>query len=798
MSPSKSCGIVFLSVLALLLSQVVLQSPAALAQSAAPTLDSIQPNQISNDLDTPVTILGSGFSSAVDSIQIFLGDVSLRNITWRSETELSAVIPWAMAPGTYTLRVVNPDGAEASLLSAVTVSNGIGQWTSGDLSGGPIDSIVAIPSHLGWIYAYARSSGAVYQSIDAGEHWVTRGHVPWPWGQFFTVDPIDPNHMYVNNKASADGGSTWQELKPELSPGYFTWTFPHPTDSGTIFLAMANIEGLGEQNRASGLLRSLDYGQTWQTVQDGIDPGDENVTALEFSPDNPQVIYIGTQAGNLYQSENGGDHWAKLGHMLPSIGLIRVNPDALDELWITTHFQLTPHAQVIKVHTHDLANPVALWTGHQDRNLTSLGFIDATTAYAATQWDMAWITTNGGLDWNDISPRDGKPGNCLTLDPWDPTHQTFYVADEQYGVQKTSDGGLTWQPKYVGLHAMNPDRLVIDPTNPARLYAKISSNGWPGIFLSENGGHDWAFSALNPGQRPLVSALAANPQRVFVGTHSPGLNRGPVLYYSDDQAATWTSLPIDDDANLLYPDFFYMPWALQVDPTNSSTLLMTVVIGNRDITQDQYFSDIYRSIDNGETWQRIGLESQVGHKVTNLWTMAFDPHDSQIVYANGNKELLKSSDNGQHWMVIRSMMSSPMPITIEPVAPYRVFVGREYSANGGLTWNWCNPPISVSLIAFVPGTDELYVAGNGLLRSADGGSSWKAVEGGVASIPITALALAQADSRTIVYVGTPGGTVAGGAGSPIQITSQSSSQVDAGVYRLTEVRRQLFLPLVKK
>jgi photosystem II stability/assembly factor-like uncharacterized protein len=786
----------FLLALTLIGSLGFLKSTPALAQTALLGIDSVQPDQISNDLDTPVTISGSGFSNIGGDPQAFLGKTALHEVQWVNDSTLTAQIPWGIVPGSYTIRIVNPDGSEASLPSAVTVTQGIGQWSSGDLFGGPVDAVVPVASHPGWLYAYSTHTSGLYQSTDAGAHWVTRGHIPN--GQFFTIDPIDPNRMYAGNSRSTDGGSTWQGMFDQW-PGteqYFGWytrAFPHPLVSGTIFLAAARIPASDQS--AAGLLRSVDDGATWQTVQTGIDAGDENVTAMEFSPDNPQTLYIGTRDGNLYLSTNGGDSWVKQGHMLASIGIIQVNPGNHQELWITTQFQVTPQAQMIKVLLSDLSHPTPIWAGHQDSYPTTLGFIDDHTAYMATRWDNVWITTDGGNQWSNITPSDGKAGNYLALDPWDTTHKTFYAADEQYGVQKTTDNGLTWQPLSTGLRAMTPDHLVVDPGNPSRVYAKITANGWPGIYISENGGHDWTFSPLEAGQRPQTSALAANSQRIFVGTHDTGT---PGLYYSEDHGVSWKHVIVD--AQPLYPTDFSMPWAIQVDPAHDSTLLMSTVIGNREITTDNYFSDIYRSTDNGDTWHRIGLEAMIGHKVTNLTSLAFDPHNSQLVYAAGNQEFLKSSDNGQTWTVVNANVDNNYTdVVVEPVAPYRLFMGNRVSADGGSTWTGLNAPIGANQLAFVPGTDTLYIASRGLARSDDGGETWRMSGGTFSLATITSLAIVQVDkTRTVVYVGTPGGDVTAASASQTRINAQSSSELEAGVYRLTEVRLHLFLPTIKQ
>jgi photosystem II stability/assembly factor-like uncharacterized protein len=721
---------------------------------------------------------------------------------------LTAVIPWGLTPAKYDLRVVNPDGSEGNLHSAVEVTQGIGQWRSQALDGGPVGIVMPVVKTQGLIYAYSDTTQALYKSTDSGANWATVGHMG---GQFLSIDQINPNNLYLNEHRSSDGGATWQGmLTPEslpgesLNPGQYTQTFPDPAHSGTIYLAMADIpSGMGV---SSGLLRSTDYGDHWAHVEQGLSTADKNVTAMAFSPDSDQIVYLGTRDGDLYESTNGGAAWTQIGSgpILTSIGILAINPYNHNEMWVTTQYAVSPTAQVIKIDLSDPANTstqFAEWPEWLDGNYPkTLGFVDANTVYIGLLWDNGCITEDGGDSWTMLLAADGKPGNSLALDPWDANKLTFYFADEQYGVQKSTDGGVTWGKANLGLHAMAPDIMAIDPTHPARVYAKIAQNGWPGIFISEDGGQNWSFSSLmteKSNYRPLTSTLAANAKRVFVGAHSHDDKVGPNLYYSEDQGSTWNLVMVDPTPN--FPSDFYMPWALQVDPNQPDTLLLTAVIGDRSMTTDQFFSEIYRSTDNGDTWQRVNLMTQMGHDVYNLKSLAFDPHDSNVVYAAGDHEILKSTDNGMTWSDIDRDDDNLIggPIAVEPVAPYRVFVGSLVSSDTGHTWTSANLPMGANQMAFVPGSDTLYIAGNGMQVSLDGGTTWTMASGELSTAIINSLAVAQVDSRTILYVGTPGSDLPETSLHSEKLNVQNTSPLEAGVYRLTEVHHFIYLPIVR-
>jgi photosystem II stability/assembly factor-like uncharacterized protein len=117
---------------------------------------------------------------------------------------------------------------------------------------------------------------------------------------------------------------------------------------------------------------------------------------------------------------------------------------------------------------------------------------------------------------------------------------TIYLRGGQ-GFAKTADGGANWAPLSLGNPSLvYPDQLdipgaglVIDPTNPATLYAPNQA----GISKSTDGGKTWGSPTLGPG----VNALAidpTNPNVLYAATGLPTPNsRG--LFKSTDGGANW-------------------------------------------------------------------------------------------------------------------------------------------------------------------------------------------------------------------------------------------------------------------
>jgi len=161
---------------------------------AAPVVIDIDPDSAPNDLDTSVIITGSGF---VETPLVYLGSTLLEEVTWVSEGELQAVVPWGMEPGVYTLTVENPSGEKESLADAFTVEAVLDIWLAGEINGGRIAEIAIAYKGNGTMTMYAASRAVgLFRSKDDGQTWelIYSGNA----AQDLAVDPTNPERIYMH------------------------------------------------------------------------------------------------------------------------------------------------------------------------------------------------------------------------------------------------------------------------------------------------------------------------------------------------------------------------------------------------------------------------------------------------------------------------------------------------------------------------------------------------------------------------------------------------------------------------
>ena len=73
----------------------------------------------------------------------------------------------------------------------------------------------------------------------------------------------------------------------------------------------------------SGLYRLGSGDDTWQLLTRDL-PEAPAVRAIATHPNNPEVVYVGTQAGSIYVSPNAGAEWVEAARDLPPILSVEV------------------------------------------------------------------------------------------------------------------------------------------------------------------------------------------------------------------------------------------------------------------------------------------------------------------------------------------------------------------------------------------------------------------------------------------------------------------------------------------
>jgi photosystem II stability/assembly factor-like uncharacterized protein len=295
----------------------------------------------------------------------------------------------------------------------------------------------------------------------------------------------------------------------------------------------------------TGIYRSDDDGSTWQVVSSG--PG-VAVNALAVHPNNNAVLYAGTAGGpatttdSLWRSDNGGQTWQRfvLGlpanpyGMVPSVTALAVDPDQPNLLYVGTDGQGVYQFDEGR-NSYQLVGGVSLYNVH----VTGLVVGSDNRLYALTS---DGLFTTRGYAWEKINTLP-ELAVSLAVAPSDP--QTLYAGGTSTGAYRATDGGKTWEKISNGLEmvpgtALRVVALAVDEHNSnhvvaATAYGIGSDLARGAIYESTNAGRNWTKLADASG---LVVGLTFNQGMVYAAT-AAGLAR----YGKPTQAASAVALP---------------------------------------------------------------------------------------------------------------------------------------------------------------------------------------------------------------------------------------------------------------
>jgi len=351
------------------------------------------------------------------------------------------------------------------------------------------------------------------------------------------------------------------------------------------------------------------------------------------------------------------------------------------------------------------------------------------TIYVAGAGGGVWRTVNDGVTWEPVFDQALSTSiGDVTVAPSDPNivwigtgeANIFRSSFAGAGVYKSTDGGETWQHMgLVGTHTI--PRIVIHPTNPDIVYVAASGNEWTfnperGVYKTTDGGRTWSKVFSIDDQTGAIDLVMdpSNPDRLYAAMWQrirrpwndprvePGFTKSGV-YRTDDAGATWK--PINQ--GLPSPEH---RGRIGIDVARSNPNVVYAFVDNYEIARtpdpserDAYgrplqpvikAATIFRSEDRGETWTRTSQENAYMERLGGTYGWVFgqirvDPNNADKIYVLG-LGLNVSEDRGRTFRQLSGMHGDHHGLWIDPAnSNYLVNVndgGVVASYDGGETW----------------------------------------------------------------------------------------------------------------
>jgi photosystem II stability/assembly factor-like uncharacterized protein len=366
-------------------------------------------------------------------------------------------------------------------------------------------------------------------------------------------------------------------------------------------------------------------------------------------PGQPNVFYIGVNNGGVWKTTDFGHTWTPLFDDQPtgSIGTIAVAP----------------------------SNPDILYAGSGEglqRPDLSVG-------------DGLYKSTDGGKTWTNMGLRDGQQIPALLVDPHDANRLYVavlghpYGANAERGVFRSTDGGKTWDKVLYKDENTGAVALALDPVNSQTLYAVLWSsrqgpweNGaWQGpgsgMYKSTDGGTTWrlltkGLPTFDQGLGRIGIGIAPNDgSRIYALVDARQLGG---VYRSDDAGESWRRVHTAARVWGRGSDFA----EIKVDPKNKDV----VYVAN---------TSVYRSTDAGQTFTAI-KGAPGGDDYHTIW---INPANPEIILLASDQGATISVNGGRTWS---SWYNQPTAqfyhVITDNQFPYWVYGGQQESGSVGI------------------------------------------------------------------------------------------------------------------
>lgn len=254
---------------------------------------------------------------------------------------------------------------------------------------------------------------------------------------------------------------------------------------------------------------------------------------------------------------------------------------------------------------------------------------DADTVYAGVEDAALFRSTDGGLTWNELPAlreqqgaawMPGAGGLCLHTILVDPTNpQRMYVAISAAGAFRSDDGGASWRPINRGLHS----QYIPDPE------AEI--------------GHCVHRIALHP----------ARPDTLFMQKHWDVMR-------SDDAGGHWREV-----SGNLPSDFGF---AMAVHAHDPDTVYVVPILSDSEHYPPEGKLRVYRSKDGGGAWEALTHGLPQEHCYVNILrgAMAVDRlPDCGVYFGTTGGQVYVSADGGDHWQAIVRDLPPVLSISVQ-------------------------------------------------------------------------------------------------------------------------------------
>ncbi|WP_243293843.1 sialidase family protein [Geothrix mesophila] len=594
----------------------------------------------------------------------------------------------------------------------------------------------------------------VYRSLDGGKHWENMGLKTSEHIAKILVDPRNSQVVFVAAQGplwndggerglykTTDGGKTWKAVLTVDAHTGVTDVVMDPRHPDVLYAATyqrrRHVWGMIDGGPGSGIHKSLDGGQTWTRLKDGLPKEDMGRIGLAVPEGEPDTVYAtieaANKAGGFFRSKDGGRTWERRNE------------------------QVSGSAQYYQELFCDPKDPQRV--------------------YSMDTWMQ--VTEDGGKTWRRVGEKHKHVDNhALWIDPANSDH---LLAGCDGGLYESRDRGATWVFT-ANLPVIQYYRVAVDNAKPFyTIYGGTQDNfsmGGPSRTRNLHGstnqdwfvtqGGDGFYSQVDPddpntvysesqygglarfdrrtGERVELQPQPAPGEEPFRWNWDAPLlispHSGKRLYFaaqklfrSDDRGDNWAAVSPDltrkiDRSRLKIMD---KVWGVDAVARNTSTSFFGNIVSLAESPKAEgllYVGTddglLQVSEDGGKAWHKTDRFPGVPD-LTYVSCLSASPHQAGTVYAAFDNHktgdfrpyLLRSRDRGRTWESIAAGLperGSVYTVREDPAREGLLYCGTEFglffSLDAGKSWSKFSklPSIAVKDLAIQEREGDLVVA----------------------------------------------------------------------------------------
>ena len=671
-------------------------------------------------------------------------------------------------PGGLSLFPLHPGNSRAIRRPA-----GNGDWFSLGPPGGDISDAAASTTDpnvaLAGIAPDGSFGGTLYRSTDAGNTWFEV--LPLDGISVFDIEFALDGVGYIGTqdsvRRSTDGGISWTLLN--LGIGVNDQVFDIALDPSNPLIIWAGIaDASGSQ--PVNVMRSTDSGATWSDRTPpltapiscrgiAVDPSDSKTVIAVFGGD--------FGGGQVWTTTDGGDSWTDRSAGLPNNPMQAV---VYDGTRLLVGGGLLFGSQSVGL--YQSTDVGATWTALHDGTWPVLvvddiavDANDTQTILVATDGGGVNRTTDGGDSWEiGIGGTSALAGRSLRFRP--NSSSELFLGTSSLAVFHSTDGGDHFAQSSDGISELNLFSVDASPVASNELAVAFQGQNNGGVLSSSDSGATWETESAPPTR---YSAVRFAPDgKLYAISTGPSTVAQEGLYRREDNGS-WT--PLGPDQGPLYESDLD---TMRFSHNNPNLILL----GGADFGVAGFEGTIWRSTDAGDSWTKV-YELGDFHRITDIEIIE-DGTDQNMV-AGWNSEsgdniggALRSTDGGASWFDsstgLPAFFRSPR-LCASPSDPQTVLIsgwlsfqsgGLFRTTDSGVTWastGWTGNQTVGDVACHPIDSQMLFVTqlsgGDAVLRSTDAGATFAPFSNGLENV-VASRELAFAGSSRLLLASAKG------------------------------------------